>query len=650
MARITEANGRGSPSEVFSTNILQMENGKKPKKPSQRFKNLAILAAILCVLFMIATVALAIMLGMKMKQFKTLDDESPSVSPIEKPCSSDKLDWPEPSGSLGAQYKKAAIATDHGFCSEIGRNILIKGGNAVDSAIASLLCIGVVNPQSSGIGGGFIMTVYNTTTQRCFTIDARETAPKAATEDMFVNQDPHGGNGSIIGFRSIATPGEIHGYRTAFLRYGSGKVTWKEIFEPAINLARNGFPVSSNLAMVLVKMEQYIRDDEDMRRAFFDPATNKPYEEGQIMKRVRLAETLDELANSKDPIKLFYKGGMAQTISSEITENGGLVTPQDLESYETTIYETPLESNVLPGDLIMCGPPPPSSFAVAAAIVGVMAEFYRDKKPDLDDPLVYHRLIEAEKFAYAQRTHFGDSHFVKTDLVYNMTTPEFAKWVAGMIKEEAQPMEYYSRNLTGHVPDHGTSHVTSLDPQGNAASVTSTVNQLLGAVRISQSLGIVWNDQMDDFSTPGVANGFGFAPSPANFIQPGKKPMSSMSPVIIYDSKEGRVKMVVGASGGSRIISAVAQTIIRSVLFGQTVKEAVDAPRIHHQFIPFNVEFETTLPEKIVSSLANDYKQTMTGNTTKQHSVVQALIHDADGFIHGNSDFRRKTATYPAGF
>ncbi|CAD5224368.1 unnamed protein product [Bursaphelenchus okinawaensis] len=652
MARITEANGRGSPSEVFSTNILQMENGKKPQKRSQKFKNLAIIAAILCVGFMVATVALAVLLGIKMKDFKTLDDhDNPPAAPVDKPCPPVTPDeWPVPSDSLGAAFKKAAIASDHGFCSEIGRNILIKGGNAVDSAIASLLCIGVVNPQSSGIGGGFLMTVYNASTQRCLTIDARETAPAAATEDMFVGHEPYSGNGSIIGFRSIATPGEIHGYRTAFEKYGGGKVTWKELFEPSITLARNGFPVSSNLAMVLAKMEKYIREDEDMRKAFFDPSTNKPYEEGQIMRRMRLAETLEELANSRDPIKLFYKGGMAQTIASEITENGGLVTTQDLEGFETTIYETPLESEVLPGDLVMCGPPPPSSFAVTAAIVGVMAEYYRDKKPDLDDPLVYHRLIEAEKFAYAQRTHFGDSKFVRSDLPNNMTTVEFSKWIASMIKDEAQDMEYYSKNLTGQVPDHGTSHVTSLDAQGNAASVTSTVNQLLGSVRVSQSLGIVWNDQMDDFSTPGVPNGFGFAPSPANFIKPGKKPMSSMSPVIIYDKKEGRVKMVVGASGGSRIISAVAQTIIRSVLFGQSVKESVDAPRIHHQFMPFNVEYETSIPEKIVKALSDDYKQTMTGNTTKQHSVVQALIHKEDGFIHGNSDFRRKTATYPAGF
>jgi len=204
--------------------------------------------------------------------------------------------------------------------------------------------------------------------------------------------------------------------------------------------------------------------------------------------------------------------------------------------------------------------------------------------------------------------------------------------------------------LTAQVPDHGTAHVSALDHEGNAVSVTSTINQLLGSNRLSPTLGILWNDQMDDFSTPGQANGFGFAPSPANFIAPGKKPMSSMSPAVIYDKKEGKVKMVVGASGGSRIISAVAQTVIRALLFNQTVKEAVDAPRIHNQFAPFLTEYESKVPNSIIATLTEQYKQEGLNPVEKQASVVQALIHEEDGFIHGNSDFRRQTATYPAGY
>ncbi|KAI6193514.1 Gamma-glutamyltranspeptidase domain containing protein [Aphelenchoides besseyi] len=610
------------------------------------FKKLSVFAAVLCVFFMLATVALAIMLGIKMRAFQDLDELTPALisgqgipSPLLEEVYSTsgsangnlkcgmESEWPRPSGSLHAKYKRAAIATDHGYCSEIGRNVLFRGGNAVDSAIASLLCIGVMNPQSSGLGGGFQMTIFNATTQRCMVLDARETAPSGADAEMFVNTPLTSDNGSVFGYRSIAVPGELHGYFTAFTNHGSGKVTWESLFEPAIALARDGFPVSSNLAMVLQKLEAQIGQDEDMRRVFFDKRTNKPYEEGDIMKRQRLAETLRKLATASDPIKLFYK---------EITGKGGLITVDDLAAYETRIIDNPLD----PGDLVVCGPPPPSSFAVSQAIINVMSEFYRSESAvDLNDPLVYHRLIEIEKFA------------------------TFAKWVAKMIKDTAQPQEYYSRDLTAQVPDHGTAHVSALDHEGNAVSVTSTINLLLGSNRISPTLGILWNDQMDDFSTPGKPNAFGFAPSPTNFIAPGtsirskkeqavlgKKPMSSMSPAIVYDKRESKVKMVVGASGGSRIISAVAQTVIRTLLFNQTVKEAVDAPRIHNQFAPYVTEYEENIPKSLINVLIDTYKQEGMNPVQKQASVVQALVHEKDGFIHGNSDFRRQTATYPGGF
>ncbi|EYC44186.1 hypothetical protein Y032_0469g2024 [Ancylostoma ceylanicum] len=206
-----------------------------------------------------------------------------------------------------------------------------------------------------------------------------------------------------------------------------------------------------------------------------------------------------------------------------------------------------------------------------------------------------------------------------------------------------------SIHIKSNVPDHGTSHVTVIDHDGNAVSCTSTINQIFGSMRASQTLGIIWNDEMDDFSTPGASNAFGFAPSPSNFIAPGKRPMSSMSPMVIYNKNENNIVMVVGASGGSFIISATAQTVIRTMLFNQTVKEAVDAPRLHNQFLPHVTQYEKPVPEEIVTLLTNVYKQNMT-MVEKQKSVVQALEQHPDGFIHGNSDFRRQTATYPAGY
>ncbi|KAE9547461.1 hypothetical protein FO519_009326, partial [Halicephalobus sp. NKZ332] len=308
--------GRGSPSDVFSQNIMEMERATKKSKSDRFFKYAAVIVALLCVLFMLATIGLAIALGVKMNQMS----DSPRAAaaeqrqiigdPLNVKHSDDSvsgnsglLDWPTPSGSLHATYKRAAVASDHGFCSEIGRNILLAGGNAVDSMIASLLCIGVVNPQSSGLGGGFVMTLYNATTQRCISIDAREMAPRTANATMFVNSP----SDSVLGWKSIATPGELHGFWTVFTRFGSGKIAWRDLFLPSIKLAREGFPVSSNLALVFVKTESDIMADEHMKGAFTDPRTGRVYEEGDIIKRPQLADTLEELANATDPVQLFYQ-------------------------------------------------------------------------------------------------------------------------------------------------------------------------------------------------------------------------------------------------------------------------------------------------------------------------------------------------------
>uniref|UniRef100_A0A0R3S300 Gamma-glutamyltranspeptidase n=1 Tax=Elaeophora elaphi TaxID=1147741 RepID=A0A0R3S300_9BILA len=171
----------------------------------------------------------------------------------------------------------------------------------------------------------------------------------------------------------------------------------------------------------------------------------------------------------------------------------------------------------------------------------------------------------------------------------------------------------------------------------------------MGSLRISPTLGIVWNNEMDDFSIPGKPNSFGFVPSPANYIEPGKRPLSSMSPMVIYNKDTGKIKMVIGASGGAYIISAIAQTVIRSLIFNQTIKEAVDSPRFHNQFLPPRTLYEASIPQEIVTNLADERNQNMT-MTPKSRSVVQALLVNQDGYIYGNSDFRRETGSYPAGF
>lgn len=308
-------------------------------------------------------------------------------------------------------------------------------------------------------------------------------------------------------------------------------------------------------------------------------------------------------------------------------------------------------------ELIMCGPAPPSSFVLTQAIINIVAELYKSKTTvNLDDVEVYHRFIEAQKFIFAERTKLGDTSFVKSARIVsrNMTKHSFIRWIASLIPEKAKPISYYSLNINEQPEDHGTSQVSTIDHDGNAVSVTSTINQLFGAKEMSPTLGIIWNNQMDDFNLPSpVGHGEpvgNVEPSPENQIAPKKRPMSSMSPMIVYNKNNGKVQMVVGASGGSRIISSVAQTVIRALVLNQTLKEAVDAPRFHNQFLPHTTEYERSIPGEIINQLINVKGQRNMTAINKQPSVVQALLVLDDGFIHGNCDWRRRTATYPTGF
>lgn len=556
------------------------------------------------------------------------------------------FDWGPPSNSVEGKFTKAAVTTDHEICSGIGGNILKKGGNAVDAAVAVMFCLGVTNPQSSGLGGGFLMTIYNKTEGKCIAIDARETAPAAAHRDMFRNDS----DGSKYGFKSAATPGELAGYWYAFTRHGSGHVAWKDLIQPSADLCRKGVPVSEYLDNVMKVKERHFRLFPSMK-AWINPETNATYKVGDLLPRLKLADTLEKIANSEDPVKLFYHGEMADKIAAEMAEGGGIMTKQDLASYELRVYDQ-LTNAHFRGDLVMCGGPPPSSFAVTQLIVSVMSSLYPSghKTDILSDPKASHHFIEAMKFAYAQRTLLGDVAFVASAdaLAKNLTTEDYTKWVVERITDTAQPSTYYGGIAQTQVPDHGTSQVSVLDEHGNGVSATTTINRWFGAAVESEAYGILWNDEMDDFSTPGMANGFGFAPSETNFIEPGKRPMSSMSPMVIFDAKTKEPKMVIGGSGGSKIISAVAKAIVRPIIFGETIKQAIDSPMLHNQFTPDITQIDDSFPKELKSVLEWKFGQKFR-NTTGFEGIVQGITVDAKE-IRACGDFRRKTKQIPSGY
>ncbi|KAG6900534.1 hypothetical protein C0993_009111, partial [Termitomyces sp. T159_Od127] len=502
------------------------------------------------------------------------------------------------------QADHGAVAAENKRCSDVGVQVLRDGGNAVDAAISATFCTGVVNMFSSGIGGGGFMIVRIPSptagkTSEVFTIDFREVAPGLANATMFKNSPEL----SRFGGLSVAVPGEVLGLEEAHRRWG--KTSWKKLIQPSIKLAQ-GWEVDRELGKRIPWYSTLMLNNPDWREIFAPHGVL--LREGETIRRKNLARSLQMIA--KEGSSAFYKvkpltfnelvshtsqGPVGDALIRKVQATGGIVSHSDLENYSVKVRPA-LEGTYR--DKKVYTTHPPTSGPVLMHILNLL-EHYDVKERNV---LSIHRLVEAIKFGFASRTKICDPDFnnntARMDII---STKEFAKSILLNITDDrTHTPDYYNAEYDVKT-DHGTSHTSVIDKDGMAVAITSTVNLVFGSQVLDPETGILLNDEMDDFSTPGIANGFGLWPSPFNYPAPGKRPLSSIAPTIVED-KDGSFYLALGGSGGSRIFPAVSQVLFNLEL-GLNLSAAIEYGRVHDQLYPLTVDVDDVYPQEIVDGL-----------------------------------------------
>ncbi|PPQ67291.1 hypothetical protein CVT25_005875 [Psilocybe cyanescens] len=524
------------------------------------------------------------------------------------------------------QAHHGAVASENKRCSDIGVDILKDGGNAVDAAIAATFCIGVVNMFSSGIGGGGFMTVRippnNTSSNsKVFTIDFRETAPVLSNSSMYVSNP----NSSRYGGLAVGVPGEVRGLEEAHQRWGT--MPWQSLIKPSISLAE-GWEVDKELGRRLPWFSDLMLNNPDWSSIF--APQGRLLKEGEIIRRTNLSRTLKKI--SEEGANAFYTGSIADSIVRKARLEGGIISHSDLEHY-TIKVDHALEGTYR--DKKVYTSHAPTSGPVLLHMLNLIEKYEMSDR----DGLNVHRLLEVIKFGFAARTKVCDPRFINsTSRIDEISTKSYADTIFRNITDDRTHLpEYYNPEFDIKI-DHGTSHTSVVDKNGMAVALTSTVNQVFGSRVLDPETGIILNDEMDDFSTPGRSNGFGLWPSPYNYPEPGKRPLSSTVPTIL-EHADGSFYLAVGGSGGSKIFSSVFQVIL-NLGWGLDISQAIEFGRLHDQLYPLFVEADDVYPLDILRDLVQRGHNVTVADVNRVAAVIQAVLHDKNG-ISAASDSRK---------
>ncbi|WP_145170178.1 gamma-glutamyltransferase [Gimesia aquarii] len=543
-------------------------------------------------------------------------------------------------------YQKAVVAADHPLASAAGIAILKAGGNVVDAAVATSFALSVLRPASCGLGGGGFMVIWDERQQKSIVIDYRERAPAAATPDMYAklpSTDEQRKLASRQGPLAVAVPGTVAGLCYAVKEYGT--LDLKTVIQPAILMARKGVPINDHMRSIQNTMLRRIKNGTLNPKRFqilFDEYLNqgKPWKENDRFFSPQLKSL--ELIAEKGWAG-FYEGPVADAMVKACgKQHGGILTLEDLMKTQPVIRK-PLTTN-FNGYTILTMPPPSSGGIAIIESFNMIKSLekellgYSFGKLQIHSPKQIHLLTEVMKHAYADRAEYlGDSDFVPVP-IQRLTNQNYAKQLASRINvEQTKPLKDYGRYIPPQ--DAGTSHFSVMDAAGNAVACTETINLTFGSKVVIPEYGIVMNNEMDDFAAiSGKPNAFGLIQSKANEIEPGKKPLSSMSPTIV--TKDGKAVFSAGASGGPRIISSTLQVLLNMIVYGLPPEQAVEFPRIHHQWMPNDLVLESKLFNQ------NGSKLKKFGHRIKESSGIaatQAVSRQSDG-LRGQSDSRKHGA------
>lgn len=540
--------------------------------------------------------------------------------------------------------KRVMVVSAHPLASQAGLEMLRKGGNAVDAAVATTFAISVVEPLSAGIGGGGFLLLHQAGTKEMKALDFRERAPLKATRNMYLDaQGKVRPNASIDGYLSVAVPGTVAGLEQVHRQYG--KLPWATLVAPAIGYAQDGFIVSELFVTASKIRKAAILSNPGARQVFTHNGVM--YQQGDRLIQKDLAQTLQAVA--KNP-QSFYTGNIARAIASDMAKNRGLITLQDLKSYKP-IWRTPICGNFRSARI--CSMPPPSSGGVhLLQILNIIGDTDL-KSLGWHHPDALHLMVEAMKIAYADRSeHLGDPDFVKVPVEQLTSRAYAAKRRQEIRMDKARPstqvkpvaketLQRYTK--ANESPD--TSHLTVVDAQRNAVSLTFTINYGFGSGVVTPGTGILLNDEMDDFAAaPGVPNVYGLVGEDANAIAPRKTPLSSMTPTIV--TQNNNLRMAVGAPGGSTIITTVLQVILNVLEYNMDAGSAVSAPRIHHQWLPDELRVEPFGLD--VATIAQLRRRGHKITERSPWGNANAIVVTPDGNLEGAADPRGEGS--PSGF